>query len=181
MSNITINGVPGLGGINFEFTSPLNLIPNQPFSEDAFSDGEISVSSIKASANRKFTLGDDARSVEFSADGEGFAALGVYRKSEKLLNALKREGLSEPMANLLHLKIADDENLLALRWGYGFDASLKGKVALAPLVPGLNLSFGASGQTIGLSVLLHSQKRIDSVADSIKGTLQSWRVPRQVK
>jgi len=50
MSNITINGVPGLDGINFEFTTPLNLIPNQPFPEDAFSNGEISVSSIKASA-----------------------------------------------------------------------------------------------------------------------------------
>ncbi len=183
MNKITINGVPGLDGIDFEFTSqpPLVLIPNQRFPENAFTDGEISVSSITASTKKKFTLGNDAKSVEFSAGGKGFAALGIYQKPEKLLNALKREGLSEPMANLLHLKIADDENLLALRWGYGFDASVKGKVALAPLVPGLSLSFGASGQTTGMSVLLHSQKRTDSVADSIKGTLQSWRVPRQIK
>jgi len=181
MSNITINKVPGLEQVNFEFTSPLNLIPDQPFPEAAFSDGEISVSSIEAKANKKFTLGNDAKSIEFSAGGEGFAALGVYRKSEKLLDALKKEGLSEAMGNLMHLTIAGDRNLLALRWGYGFDASIKGKVALAPLVPGLNLSFGASGQTTGLSVLLHSQKRTDSVADSIKNTLQSWRVPRQVK
>lgn len=181
MSNITINGVPGLDGIDFELTSPLNLIPDQPFPEEAFNDGEISVSSIKASANKKFTLGNDAKSVEFAADGKGFSALGVYRSPEKLLNALKREGLSEPMANLMNLKITGMENLLALRWGYDFDAGVKGKVALAPLVPGLSLNFGASGQTAGLSVLLHTQNRADSVADSIKGTLQSWRVPRQVK
>jgi len=170
-----------MDGISFDFSSPLNLIPNQPFPEIAFNDGEIPVTSISASANRKFTLGDDARSVEFSAGGSGFAALGVYRKPEKLLNALKREGLSEPMANLMHLKIANDENLMALRWGYGFNASVKGKVALAPLVPGLSLSFGADGQTTGMSVLLHSRKRTESVAESLKNTLQSWRVPRQVK
>jgi hypothetical protein len=181
MSNITIKGEAGLNGINFEFTSALNLIPNQPFPEAAFTNGEITVSSIKASADKKFTLGDDAGSVEFSADGEGFATLGVYRKAEKLSNALKKDGLSKPVANLLHLKIKDDENLLALRWGYGFAASVKGKVALAPIVPGLNLSFGASAQTTGLSVLLHTRKQTDSVADSIKNTLQSWRVPRQIK
>ncbi len=58
-----------------------------------------------------------AQTVEFSAGSEGFAALGVYRKSEKLVNALQREGLSDPMANLIHLKIADEENLLVLHWG----------------------------------------------------------------
>lgn len=181
MSNIIINKVLGLDGISFEFISPLNLTPNQPFPEEAFSDGEISVSNIKASANKKFTLGDDAKNVEFTAGGDVFAALGVYRKPEKLVNALKREGLSEPMANLTHLKVADNENLMALRWGYAFDAGIKGKVALSPLVPGLSFSFGASDKKVGLSVILHAQNRTDSVADSLKGTLESWRVPRQVK
>lgn len=181
MSSITIDAIPGLGDINFEFVSPINLIPNRPFPEEAFTDGEIAVSKIEAAANKKFTLGGDAKSIEFGAGGDGFAALGVYRTAEKLLDALKKEDLSEALGDLLHLKISEDENLLALRWGYDFDASIKGKVALAPLAGNLNFSFGASGQTAGLSVLLHTRKRLDSVADSVKGALESWRVPRQIK
>lgn len=161
--------------------SPLN--PNQPFPEEAFTGGEIPVSSIKAKADGEFTLGNDGQNVKFSADGGGFAALGVYRDPEKLVNALNREGLSAPMADLMHLKIADGEdgeNLLALRWGYGFKAAIEGKVALAA-IPGLNFGFSASGQTTGLCVLLHLQKRTDTITDSLRGTLQSWRLPRQVK
>ncbi|HEY0460268.1 MAG TPA: hypothetical protein VGC97_14105 [Pyrinomonadaceae bacterium] len=97
-----------------------------------------------------------------------------------MLNVLKGEGVDAPIANLLDLQINEDENLLALRWGYGFEASVAGKVAF-PAAPGLNLNIAASGKKIGLSVLLHSRKRTDSVTDSIKDTLKSWRIPNQIK
>ena len=52
MSDIIIKDVAGFEGVNFTFTSPaLNFIPTKPFPDDAFKDGEISITEIGASAS----------------------------------------------------------------------------------------------------------------------------------
>lgn len=183
MNKIQVSGLPNFAGVEFSFDTDLPLQANKAFPEELFeaNGGEIPIAGIKASANKKFTLGNGSKNVEFNAKAEGIAALGVYRKAEKLLDALQTEGLSEPMANLMNLKIADDENLLALRWGYNLEAGAKGQVALIPAASPLKLTFGASGQKTGLSVLLHAQGRTETIFDSIKNTLESWKVPRQVQ
>jgi hypothetical protein len=180
MSNIPIKGIPGFDGIDFEFDAPQITDPTKPFPAGEFKNGEFSVTKIKASASASFPPGDPAKGIQFQGKVQGGGALGVYQTPENLLNALKGEGVDEPIANLLDLKIGADQNLLALRWGFGFEASVAGKVAF-PAAPGLNLNVAASGKKTGLSVLLHYQKRTDSVTDSIKDTLKSWRIPSQIK
>jgi hypothetical protein len=179
MSEFSIDNIAGFAGVKFSFISPMEILPTEPFKNDLFKDGEISIAKIGAKANKEFSLGNQDKSVKFGLGGDAFSALGVYRNPTRLLNALGREGLQDPVADLMHLKIGPTENMLALRWGYGFSASVEGKVALGP--PGLILKFGAEGETSGLSVVLHTVARDKSVAEAITETVTSWRHPRQVK
>lgn len=180
MSKLKINGIPSIPGVDFEYENALSLKPDKPFPDKAFDDngGEIAFASVKAS--KEFEI-DGAKGIKFGIDAGGYAALGVYRETDKLLAALEKEELSEQLRNLLNLQITNEENLLALRWGYGFGASIDGKVGLFSAANPVKLNFGVSGKTIGRSVLLHSTGRDKSVAASVKETLATWRVPRQVK
>lgn len=184
MSNIIIKDISNIEGVEFEFTSvsPLDLKANEIFPDKAFDDneGEISLASIKAAASKEFPI-KGANEIKFGIDAKIDSALGVYRNTDKLLKALENEGLSEQLRNLLNLKIAEDENLLALRWGYLFGASVKGNVGLFSAANPVKLDFGISGKTAGLSVLLHSTKRNHTVAQSIEETLETWKTPYQVK
>ena len=180
MTDLKIKNIPGFDGVEFDFISPLEIRLDKPFPDTLFDQtGFISLNSIKATANKKFVLGKGAKKVGFEAGADGFTALGVYRKTDTLLDALKSEGMDEPIAKLPDLKIADDENLMVLRWGYNLKAAIDGKIALATAP--VNTAFGATGETSGLFILLHTRKRNERVFESITETLKSWKIPRQIK
>jgi len=102
------------------------LLNNQPFPDNAFTDGAIPLGAIKVSAERDFKLDK----VKFGAGGGVFAGLGVYRSTGKLLAALKAEGLDEPMISRLEFPDLAAKNLYAVRWGYNAEGSVSGSVAL---------------------------------------------------
>src|SRR5687768_1284406 len=130
-----------LAGVDINLTPPsspqsigLALLNNTIIPDDAFTDDAIPLGAIKVAASRDFKLDN----VQFSAGGSAFAGFGVYRSTSKLFAALKAEGLDEPMVGRLDFPNLDKKNLFALRWGYGAQGSVGGKVALGP-----SISFGA--------------------------------------
>lgn len=149
----------------------LALLNNQPFPDDAFVDGAITLGKIKASASKEIELSG----IKFSANASGLAGFGVYRSNRKLLGELKREGLDEPLIQRLEFPHEETRNLFALRWGYGVGGSMSGKVAFTP-----GVSFGIDGQREGLYAVIRSFERNTNALDSVKATINSWRMPRQV-
>jgi hypothetical protein len=147
------------------------LLENKRFPDDAFVDGVIPLGSIKAAASKDFKLDK----VKFKASGSLFAGFGVYRSTSKLLDALKADGLDEPMVGRLEFPDEDKRNIFALRWGYDAEGSISGTVALGP-----SISFGASGRTEALYAVLRSLDRNQKALDSITETIDSWKMPRQV-
>lgn len=187
MSNITITDISNLigvdlTGVNFEFTtiSPLELNPNAPFPPEAFKNGEISLVSFKAQANKDFSI-KGAKDIKFGFNAGGQAAFGVYRNTEKIIKVLTDAELSEQLRNLLNLKIEAGENLLAILWGYNFGASAEGKIGLFSSANPVKLDFGIKANMVGKSVLLHSVKDDRTVVQSIKETLETWKTPYQVE
>ncbi len=148
------------------------LVDNTPFPDDAFKAGAIAFGSIDVSAEKDIDLGGD---VKFSASGSAFAGFGVYRKVAKLYQALKAEGLDEPIVSRLGLREDPTKNLYALRWGYDASAGVNGKLALGP-----GVSFGASGQAEGFFAVLHSADRTRGARDAVLATASGWMLPRQV-
>jgi hypothetical protein len=151
------------------------LLDNQPFPDNAFQDEAIPLEAIKATANREINLDN----VKFSAGGSLFSGFGVYRSSRKLFDALKAEGLDEPMVSRLDFPDLDTKNIFALRWGYDAHGAINGAVALG--LPGQpRVSFGASGRREGLYALLRLMDRNAKALDAIGETLNSWKMPRQI-
>src|SRR5262245_30292063 len=117
------------------------LLGNQPFPDGAFQDEAIPLGAIKAAASKEIKLDK----VKFRADGSAFSSFGVYRSCRKLFDALKAEGLDEPMVSRLDIPDLGTKNLFALRWGYDATGAVSGAVAFGP-----SISFGASGRREGL-------------------------------
>jgi hypothetical protein len=166
------------GNVNITLTPPnspqsigLALLNNRPFPDDAFVEEAISLGSIKASASKDFKVDK----VTFVASGGAFAGFGVYRSGSKLLDALKAEGLDEPMVTRLEFPDDATRNLVALRWGYEAKGSINGAVAFGPTV-----TFGASGRREALYALVRSFDRNARSFDSLTDTVSSWKMPRQV-
>lgn len=166
------------GNVNITLTPPNSpqsvgqaLLNNKPFPDDAFVDEAIPLGSIQAFASKDFKLDK----VKFAASGSAFAGFGVYRSNSKLLDALKAEGLDEPMVRRLEFPDEATRNLFALRWGYEAQGSVSGAVAFGPSV-----TFGASGRREALYAVVRSLDRKDKALDSITDTINSWKMPRQV-
>jgi hypothetical protein len=167
-----------LADVDIQLEPPTNLpavanalLNNRAFPDTAFTDGAISLGSIKASASRKFKLDK----VEFGVGGGIFAGVGVYRSSGKLFEALKAQGLDEPMVTRLEFPDLANKNLYAVRWGYDATGSINGSVAL-----GTGLTFGASGRTEALYAVVRSLNRTTKSIDALTDTVNSWRMPRQI-
>lgn len=170
------------GNVDITLTPPNSLLSisqalldNQPFPDNAFQDEAIPLGAIKATADKEIKLDN----VKFSAGGSVFSGFGVYRSSRKLFDALKAEGLDEPMVGSLDFPDLDTKNIFALRWGYDAHGTINGAVALG--LPGqLRVSFGASGSREGLYALLRLMDRNAKALDAIGETLNSWKMPRQI-
>src|SRR5262245_14026622 len=170
------------GNVDITLTPPNSLLSisqalldNQPFPDNAFQDEAIPLDAIKASANKEIKLDK----VKFSAGGSLFSGFGVYRSSRKLFDALRAEGLDEPMVGRLDFPDLSTKNIFALRWGYDARGTINGAVALGlPGQPGV--SFGASGSREGLYALLRLMDRNAKALDAIGETLNSWKMPRQI-
>jgi hypothetical protein len=175
----TLHPIPfEAGNVDITVSAPVaplsifeSLLANKPFPDDAFVDDAIALGTISAAANKEFRLDK----VKFSAGGDAFAGLGVYRSGEKLFAQLQAEGLDEPMVSRLDLPDLTTKNIYALRWGYLIKASAKGAVALGPTI-----SFGASGKVEGFYGLLRVLDRKRKALDAINETIASWKVPRQI-
>src|SRR5215204_6175902 len=135
-----------LGNVDINIEPPTNLpsvadalLNNKQFPEDAFADGAITLGAIKASAAAEFKLDN----VKFLKSGTGSigggisTGIGVYRSTSRLFDALKAEGLDEPMVAKLEFPDLASKNLIAIRWGYEATGSISGTVALGP-----GISFG---------------------------------------
>ncbi|MDQ3181860.1 MAG: hypothetical protein M3Q33_15255, partial [Acidobacteriota bacterium] len=147
------------------------LLNNQPFPDNAFTAGAIPLGSIKATAGRDFKLDK----VKFGASGGIFAGLGVYRSTDKLFDALKAEGLDEPMVTRLEFPDLAKKNLYAIRWGYNAEGSVSGSVAL-----GAGLNFGASARREALYAVLRLLDRTTKPVKALTETINSWKMPRQI-
>jgi len=147
------------------------LLNNQPFPDNAFTDGAIPLGSIKASASGDIKLDK----VRFGASGGIFAGMGIYRSTSKLFDALKAQGLDEPMVSRLEFPDLAAKNLYAVRWGYNVEGSVSGSVAL-----GVGLNFGASGRREALYAVLRSLDRNAKSVNGITETINSWKMPRQI-
>lgn len=179
MADLTIPiNIPQTGQVNFTFTSPLVFDPNSKFPDTAFdNDGAISLASIKAKASREFAIGNNNQKIKFGANAGFLAAMGVYRKTGKLFDDLKDQGIQEKILELLQLKIADTDNLMVLRWGYEVGGDVNGQVAFSPV----KINFGASGSASAISAVMRPVARTTSVKESIAKAIESWRVPRQIE
>src|SRR5215213_6440313 len=166
MNEITV-AIPGFDGASFTFISPLELDLTTPFPQKGFDDngGEITLVDLNAKASKDFSI-PNAKKVKFGINGGGFAAFGVFQSSEKLKAALTKEELNEQLRELLNLKIQENENLFALRWGYDFGASVSGNVGLFSTANPVKLNFGVKAGTSGKSYLLHSFGRGESVGEA---------------
>ena len=146
-----------LANVDINIEPPVNLpnvanalLNNQPFPDNAFTDGAIPLGAIKASASGDIKLDK----VKFAASGGFFAGMGVYRSANKLFDALKAEGLDEPMVSRLEFPDLATKNLYALRWGYNAEGSVSvqvlidenGDVASAAAVSGHPLLRAAAEQ-----------------------------------
>ena len=180
MKEIQIDGLAKFKNIKLTFASPAELNPLKPFPKAELDDGELEFASLSAGGDQEFPIGKSG-DVKFKIGGAVTAAFGVYSDPKVLLGKLKTDGLSDQLANLLNLKLAENENLMAMRLGFNFAAGVNGKIGLFSLGSPVNLTFGVDGRTEGLSVLLHSTSADKSVKDSIAETLESWTTPRQVK
>src|SRR5215204_4914903 len=69
------------------------LAANQPFPNNAFTDGAIALGSIGAEASKDFTIDKVKFIKKIEVGGKLFAGFGVYRSGEKLAEALKAQGL----------------------------------------------------------------------------------------
>ncbi|MEZ5307275.1 MAG: hypothetical protein R2684_09040 [Pyrinomonadaceae bacterium] len=178
MSDITIPvKIPQTGTVSFTFTPKAILDLDKPIPDSEFGgDGAISLLDIKASASKDFSVGNNQHKIGFSASGGGLAALGIYRKTDRLFDDLGSEGLGEKLIELLDLKIKDTENLFALRWGYEIGGGVNAATALGPVT----VTFGGSGKHTALSAILRLQDRGQSLRDSLGGTIGAWRAPRQI-
>lgn len=148
------------------------LSENKPFGDDAFADGAIRLGSIKAAASKDFALDG----IRFGASGGLFSGLGVYRAAGGLIGDLKAQGLSDPVIDEISLPVTASNELYAIRWGYDASASVSGKIALGP-----GLEFGASGRTEGLYAVVRSLDRNLGSLDALGKTINSWKMPRQVR
>lgn len=170
------------GNVDITLTPPtspqsvgLALAGNEPFPNDAFTDGAIPLGSIGTSASKDFKLDGVKFLKDFSVGGKFFAGFGVYRSADKLIAALRAEGLDEPMVGGPLFPDDETKNLCALRWGYDASASVSGSVAL-----GAGVTFGASGRTAGLYALVRSLDRNEKALKAIVETLNSWKMPREI-
>ena len=179
MPDITIPiTIPQTGEVSFTFTSPLAFDPNSKFPDAAFdNNGAISLASVKAKAGKDFAIGNAAHKINFGFNGGFLAALGVYRKTDKLFEDLKDQGIQEKILELLQLNIAETNNLMVLRWGYDVGASVNGEVAFSPV----KINFGASGSASAISAVMRPVAREKSVKESIVEAVEAWRVPRQIE
>lgn len=166
------------GNVDINVEPPSNLpavanalLNNQAFPDIAFTDGAIPLGAIKASASRDFKLDK----VKFGGSGSIFAGLGVYRSTGKLFDALKAEGLDEPMISRLEFPDLATKNLYAVRWGYNVEGSVSGSVAL-----GVGLNFGASARREALYAVLRSLDRNTKSVTALTETINSWKMPRQI-
>jgi hypothetical protein len=148
------------------------LANDEPFPEEAFENDRIPLGAIGASASREFKIDK----VKFSAGGDLFAGLGVYRSTEALLADLKAEGLDEPLMRRWIIPDLEGKNLLALRWGYNVQGAAAGAVAFGPTI-----RFGASGRLQGFYAILRVMDREKQAHTAVKETIQSWKTPRQIQ
>lgn len=155
------------------------LASNQPFPDEAFTDGAIALGSIGAEASKDFTLDKVKFIKKVEVGGKLFAGLGVYRSGDRLADDLKAQGLDsfdEPAVGGPLFPEDEAKNLYALRWGYDAKAAVSGSLPLG----GPKLSFGASARAAGLYAVVRSQDRSARALDAVTDTLHSWKMPRQV-
>jgi hypothetical protein len=156
----------------------LALDPTSAFPDAAFdAGGAISLASVKAKASKDFALGDATRKLELGASGGFLAALGVYRKTDKLFDDLGEQGIDEKLLELSNLKIAPSDNLMVMRWGFDAAAKVNGEVAFSPL----KINFGAGAKASSISAVMRPVPRSASIAASVAKAFEAWKVPRQVE
>ena len=174
------------GNVDITLTPPaspeavgLALAANQPFPDEAFTDGAIALGSVGAEASKDFTLDKVKFIKKVELGGKLFAGFGVYRSGDKLADDLKAQGLDsfdEPAVGGPIFPGDGVKDLYALRWGYDAKAAVTGSLPLG----GPTLSFGASGRAAGLYAVVRSQDRAAKSLDAVVDTLNSWKMPRQV-
>lgn len=165
------------------------LAANQPFPDNAFTNGAIALGSIGAKASKDFNLkgaGGDSK-VKFlesvTVGGKLFAGFGVYRSVDKLIEDLTAQGLAEelnePAVNApIFPAPPPPRDYYALRWGYEASADAKGSLPLGGVLP--PITFGGSARKAGLYAIVRAQAPDAKSLDAVTDTLNSWTLPQKV-
>lgn len=184
------------GGVDITLTPPDSpqavgaaLAANQPFPDDAFTNGAIPLGSIGARASRNFNLkgaGGDGN-VTFlesvTVGGKLFAGFGVYRSVAKLVADLTAQGmaeeLNEPAVNgPVFPAPPPPRDYYALRWGYEVTADAKGSLPLGGVLP--PITFGGNARKAGLYAIVRAHAPDANSLDAVTDTLNSWTLPQKV-
>jgi hypothetical protein len=169
----------GHADVGIEITPPdadpetaLALGSNTPFTK------EVQLGKIAAHAQagtQDIPFGEGAGKVSFSASAGGFAGLGVYFDTKKMLDTL---ALDDSIAPGMDLK-DDPINVYytVLQWGYDLTASAKGSVALG--APGA-ITFGADAKRDAAYAVVRRFDKTTGAMTAVAGTAKSWMLPSQV-
>jgi hypothetical protein len=169
-----LNGAGSLG-INISSPSPA-LIPILSSPTAPFPDGEVELGQIKVSAATASPIqfGAGNMKASFSASGNAFAGIAVYRDPAKVLSAISPDTEILPG---IELGTTNDSNFLVLRWGFGAEAKFNGAVALGAVG---SATIAVEGNAEGKFAVVRRLPRTLPARTALTQLADSWMLPRQV-
>ncbi|HLJ87037.1 MAG TPA: hypothetical protein VKZ53_09440 [Candidatus Angelobacter sp.] len=164
----------GAAGITIGGTNdPLVL---QAISADRpFPPGDIDLAkaSVTASASSDIVFDSGKGSVGFSANGGGFASLGLYQDPSAAVAAMQ---LVDDISKGFTLPTASNKRWLVLRWGYDATASANGTIALQ----GASAQFHTDASSHGKFSIFNFIPTDAPALQAIGRLLDSWVLPSRV-
>ena len=143
-----------------------------------FPPGNILLGSIKAgvSGGSDITFGgNETGRVSFRAGGGARTGFGVYTTPVRMLKDLDLDSRAVEGIDFQDLGAA---RFVAFHWGYDLSGAANGSVALAG---GVGVNFGVEGSRDALYAVIRVFKQDPNARTAIADTLDSWKLPRQVK
>jgi hypothetical protein len=143
--------------------------------DSAFPPGDIDLAKVSATAstNNDIVFDSGQGTVNFSANGGGFANLGLYQDPSAAIAAMQ---LVDDISKGLTLPTTRDKRWLILRWGYDAEASANGAIALQSA----SVQFGGKASSHGKFAIFRSVPSDAPAMQAIGQLLDSWVLPSKV-
>jgi hypothetical protein len=151
------------------------LVVQAILADRAFPPGDIDLAKVPAAASTSNDIVFDSGqgTVNFSANGGGFANLGLYQDPSAAIAAMQ---LVDDISNGFTLPTATDKRWLILQWGYDAEASANGSIALQSA----SVQFGGKASSHGKFAIFRFLPTEAPAAQAISQLLDSWVLPSKV-